>query len=231
MHYVKGFFTGDVAEWVHDRFVRYGRGSFPGPKLKAVLKKGVKVTATIEYANVLGELIAKNAEDSVNVSGVVFAKREIESTLKDFLEVRKSKSSKGLCTVEVSGELSGEELAGLYAMIPDAIILVDVKAGKQKLKFKKKKLPKPGGKQVEGFCSATLDAKALDGVKDELLFDVEGDFSEAEVSHEMVIEELVKPEGVTDAATLRKEAKRKGKIKRTLVADGKTTGTQAELLV
>jgi len=223
MHYVKEFFSGEVPEWVHERFIRYGRGSFAGPKITVKSGKNIRVSASIDYANILGELIAKNAGDEVSASGMVFAKRDIEPTLKDFFTVGKSKSSKGLRSCEVTGEVSGDELAGLCSMLPDTFILLDLKSGKQKLKFKKKKLPKPGSKLKDSFCVATLAAGALDELRDELLFGVEGDFEEAVVSHELVIEELVKPDGVTDSARLRVESKRKGRIKRTLTVDGKTT--------
>ena len=231
MHYVKGFFSGEVPEWVHERFVRYGRGVFNGPRISVKVRKDVKVSATIEYVNILGELIARNAEGPIKVSGMVYAKREVEPTLKDFFSISKAKSSKGLYSAEVAGEVSGEELTGLCGMLSDAFLLLDVTAGKQKLKCRKKKLPKPGSGVNDSFCTATLDLDALDKLKSELLFDVEGDFREATVSHEITVEDMVKPAGVTDSARIRIESKRKGKIKRTLTVDGVVKEIDAEILV
>lgn len=230
MHYIKGFFAGEVPDWVHDRFIRYGRGTFAGPKIAVKTKKDVKISATIEYSNILAELLAKNSAEPLKVSGSVFAKRDIGQTLKDFLKVSKSKFGKGLYSAEVSGEVSADEFTGLCGMIPDAMLLLDVSGGGQKISCKKKKLPKPGSGIEESFCTGTLGESALDEVKNELLFDASGDFNEAEATHEIVIDELVKPSGVTDAARLRVEAKRKGKIKRTLTLDGKKQETEANLL-
>ena len=231
MHYVKGFFAGAAPEWVHERFVRYGRGSFEGPKITVKAKKDIKISATIEYSNILAELAAKNADGTVKVSGSVYAKRDLGPALKDFLKVSKSKFGKGLYSADVSGEVSADGFVGLCGMIPDAILLLDVSAGKNKLSCKKKKLPKPGSGIEDSFCTGTFGESALSDVKNELLFDAKVDFSEAEASHQMIIDELVKPAGVTDAARLRIEAKRKGKIKRTLTIDGKKQESEAKLLV
>jgi hypothetical protein len=139
------------------------------------------------------------------------------------------KNSKGLFSAEAGGSVSGEELVGMLSMMPDATVLFDAEGGASKLKCKKK-LTKPGGSPDDAFCAASFTENALDDVKKEILFDLSGDFKEASVSHEITVEELVKPAGVTDPARLRTESKRKGKIKRTLTADGKTTKTETTFL-
>ncbi len=230
MHYVRGVFEGKVEDWVHERFIRYGRGEFAGPTLSVKkTRKAVKVSGSWEYARALVGVLA-SAGGTIEVKGSVYARRDISGALKDFLAVSKEKKKKSLYSADVSGELDADALKGLIGMIPDALILADASCGKNKVKSKKKP-PKPGSGLDESFCSADYGAELLGVVRDEFLFDVDGDFSEARVSHRYIITEVVAPAGVSDPARIRVEAKRKGTIERTLLVDGRESKKTAPLLV
>ncbi len=230
MQYIKQIFEGNVEDWVHERFVRYGKGEFKGPVLTVKkLGKGVKVTGSWEYATGLAVILA-GASQTVQVKGLVFAKRDLSQILPDFLSVLKEKKKKSLYNAEVSGEFDADAFKGLYSMIPDAVLLLDVVAGKNKLKSKKK-LPKPGSKQIESFCSASFDKTILEAVNSELLFDVSTDYSELVVTHNIFVDDIVPPVGVTDPARIRMEAKRKGKLERIVLVDGKESKSSIELLI
>lgn len=229
MHIIKQIFSDNLEDWVHQRFIRYSRGEFGGPLLGVkITSNALKVNASADYATVLGNAIAKGA-DHVELKGTIIAKREIEPLVREVLNITKSAARKGLYTLEVLGSLSGSELCELYEKIPDANFLLDITSDKQKLKCKKK-LPKPGGKVKDNFCSAKIDSKMLDMVKDEILFDV-GSFKEVSVSHKYVISEIVAPEGITDPAQIRVLAKRKGKVLRKVVADGSEATSEHDFSV
>lgn len=230
MHYIRGLFEGKVEDWVHERFVRYGRGGFEAA-IFSVKKtgKGVKVSASWEYAGALVEVLAF-AGGIIEVKGSVYARRDISGALKDFLSVSKEKKKRGLYSADVSGELDADAFKGLSGMIPDALILADASCGRNRVKCKKKP-PKPGSGLDESFCSADYVGELLGRLREEFLFDVAGEFTEARASHRYVIAELVAPAGVSDPARIRVEAKRKGTIERTLVVDGRESKKTALLLV
>jgi hypothetical protein len=230
MHYVKQIFGGVPEDWVHERFVRYGRGEFEGPIVSVAKSgKGVKVSASWEYASALVEVLA-SAGGTLEVKGSVFARRDISGALKDFLAVSKEKKKKGLYSADVVGELDADAFKGLLGMIPDAILLLDASAGRSKVKCKKKP-PKPGSGLDESFCTGDYEGELLGKVRNEILFDVSGDFTEARASHKYLIKELVAPAGVSDPAKIRVEAKRKGTIERNTTVDGKEYKKTAVLLV
>lgn len=230
MHYIKQVMSGEVEDWVHDRFVRYGRGEFEGPSL-TVSKKvgGVKVSCSWDYVTAFAGILAETSRD-VKIKGSVFAKRDISDVITDFFTVSKEKKKKGVYSADVTGELDADAFKGLMVMIPDATLLVDATSGKNNVKSKKK-LPKPGGKQNEKFASANFEDGLIDALRDEFLFDVKGKFTEVSVSHRYIIEDIIPPEGVTDSSRIRLEATRKGKLERTVIVDGRKEKTVCALLV
>lgn len=230
MHYVKQLFEDDIDDWVHERFVRYGRGMFDGAYLSVKSTgKGLKLSGSWDYAGGLVDILS-NSSGSVKLKGAVFAKRDLSDVLSDFFELSKEKKKKSLYSAVVSGEVDCDALKGLVSMVPDAYLLLTGWCGKNKIKAKNK-LPKPGGKVKVNFCSASFDSSLTSFVFDEYLFDVEGEFEEATISHKYVVDEIVPPEGVTDPARIRIEAKRKGTIIRKLIVDGKESEKTIHLLV
>lgn len=228
MHYIKEIFLGKPVDYIHSQYTRYGKGTFDGPAL--TLKKGstLKAEGSIHYVNILGSIIAETGPQEFEVDGVITAKRE----LKVPIEARKKPSKGRVHTVEIKGSAPADALKMIYGDYPDAYILLELNAGSWKLKCKKKP-PRPGGGLDIKFCSAIMETSALDRVMDEVLFDVKDkNFKEAVIKHKITIDELVGSEELKkDSARFRLEAKRKGKIKRTVTIDGKTTETTHDFIV
>ncbi|MFH1788765.1 MAG: hypothetical protein ABH834_05255, partial [Candidatus Altiarchaeota archaeon] len=109
-------------------------------------------------------------------------------------------------------------------------LLFDADSGKGKVRSKKKP-PKPGSRVDDNFATADFDSRVAGFLRDEFLFDVSGEFKDVSVSHRYVIEGIVPPDGVSDPARIRVEAKRKGRVDRTVTVDGRETKTSADLLV
>jgi hypothetical protein len=224
MHYIKEIFLGKSVDYIHSQFTRYGKGTFDGPALVVKNGSNIKAEGSIHYANILGEIIAAGANQNLNVSGIIYAKREIKIPL----DVKKKTVKGDLHTAEVGETIHSDALKMIYDDYKDAYILLDLSASSGNWKLKsKKKPPKPGGKLDEKFCSATLEQKTLSNIMEEILFDAENAvFKQAELKHKITIDELVgTPELKKDPARFRTEAQRKGTIKRTLTIDGKTTET------
>lgn len=232
MQFIKQIFLENTQPWVHKKFVRYGKGEFDGPTLSVKKSKdSVKINASVGYASSLVRIISQTPSD-VTVKGSIFAKRDVTDVIGQYIEISKSSGKKGLYSVDVSGTIASGKLDELCDKIPDADFLVDVSAGRQKLKCKKK-LPKPGSKIDDGFCSAELSMDSMDFIFDELLFDLEKtDFNEIGITHRYTITELVAPDDIRkDPARFRVEAKRQGVIRRTVTIDKDKKETEHVFLV
>jgi hypothetical protein len=227
MNFIKEIFRGDPGQdYIHPKFTRYGRGEFLGPIISLKKTSRIKVNGSVDYVNILGELILKNSSGDVKVSGNIFSRKEINSEL-----ILKSRKRKGLFNSELKGCFPSSELLKLYEEFREGYFLLDLESQGFKLKTKKKP-PKPGSKTDDKFFTAVLDNTLLDRIMDEICFDSENkDFREIRISHTYQITELVVPEGYrNDAAKARVLAKRKGGIKRVVSVDDSTYEIKEELL-
>ncbi len=94
---------------------------------------------------------------------------------------------------------------------------MNVKSDEFKLSVKNK-IPKPGGKVKENFCSATLPLEDLE----EFAFDFDKNFTHAKIVNKFVITDLVVPKQYeNDSVMARFMAKRKGKLVRVITVDEK----------
>jgi len=229
MHYIKEIFLGKPVDYIHNQLTKYGRGVFQGPEITVKNGPVLKADGSIHYSNILGEIIIESSPQEYNVTGAICAKREIKVPLKTGKKTAKA----GLHTIEVKDVIHSDGLKMVYNDYKDAYILLSLtpNSGKWKLTCKKK-LPKPGGGVDNRFCNAILESNGLAKIMEEILFDVKDkNFKEATIKHTIMIEELVgSPELKKDPARFRLEAKRKGKIKRTITIDGKTTETIKEFI-
>ncbi len=229
MDYIKDLVTGKSGqEHVHQKFVKYSKGSFAGPAI-TVKKAGssIKISGSYEYADAIAGLILQNSSGKISVAGNVFSKSEIKT---DY--AAKSKKKLGVYNTEIKGEADAKTLLELYNANKEATFYLDLQAEKAKLKTKKKP-PRAGSEKDEEFFSATLDASMAGVVADDICFDcVKKDYTEIKISHEFTINEFVIPEEYrSDPAKVRLAAKRKGTIKRKTEVDGAVQETEKELLV
>lgn len=228
MNFIKEIFRGDPGQdYIHQKFIRYGRGEFAGPLIHLKKSNKIKVNGSGEYVTILGELILKNSGGDVKVSGSIFSREEIKSEV-----IFNSKKKKGFFSSELKGVYAVDELLPLYEGFIGGYFLLDLESAGFKLKTKKKP-PKPGSKMDGKFFTATLDNSLLNAVMDEICFDSGNkDFREIEISHTYRITELVVPEEYrNDAIKARLLAKRKGSVKRGVSVDGSVHESVKGLLV
>ncbi len=225
MNFIEQIFKGKTDEKAHWKFIKYGRGKFPGPILEITkLAKGVKVNGSFDYAETLAELILKNYDGDFRVTGKLFSREEIKDELSNIgVEIQK-KSKKGKLKVyQIKTEINSEILKKLYAL--DAGVLLSLEpSDKNKITANLKSkaaVPKPGDAVDNKFCSAVYDISMLDKIMDELCFDIKDkNFKKIKISHEYMINDVILPEGVDDPAQIRLLAKRKGKLIRSIIVDG-----------
>jgi len=232
MNFIREIFEGNPdQEWIHQRFIKYGRGEFSGPYISLKKSKDLlKIRSSADYVNILGMLIAETSNGNLKVDGSVLSREKINTYLETIgLEIGKSQKKKGIFTYKVKGEVDSRALAELYGKLRDGVLLLNLNSGDSNLKVKKK-LPKPGSKQDEKFCTGVLGLD--DRILGEICFDINvRDFKEIEISHAYRIDEVIIPEDCKDFSLARILAKRRGSIKRTVKVDGDVHEAERELLV
>jgi hypothetical protein len=221
MNFIKKIFDGKIDELVHLQFQRFGKGEFKDRALiSAKQKNGVfTINTSYEFANDLVRIVANKLGDKkTKVNGAIISTREIEG-----IKFKEKKQFQGVKRYIIDSEVSGNEILNILEKFPKAFFALSFKTNETSLKIK----PKPPisgkpGKTVEDkakadFCKITT--------KDRLIaksFVLESEnFNEAEISHDFIISELIYPKNETDFAKIREIAKRKGKIVRRALIDGK----------
>ena len=232
MNFIRELFEGDSEhEWIHNKFIKYSKGEFPGPYI-SVKKAGafLKINSSADYVNILGMLLAGTFSGTLKVEGSILSKEKIDTYIETIgLDIGKARKKKGAFTYKVTGEVDSKALAELYSRLMGGTLLLNLSGGKVNLKVKKK-LPKPGSKRNEKFCTGRLGQN--DRILAELCFDVDiGKFKEIEISHTYIIDEIVIPEDCKDFSLARALAKRKGSVKRSVTVDGSVHETEKEMLV
>jgi hypothetical protein len=211
MNFIKEIFQGKSSEISHRQFIRFGKGEYGRRALIGLWKtKSIKIKGSFEYANDFVLFVADLGNVSFN--GDIWSKEPIEG-----LEGKK-KSGKWVYEVNNFPSNQVKNLAGrVYYFL--------LNADQEGIKLKiKSKLPKPGKNEEkidDKFCQMELDEKYYKMAKDDFFWDLP-DGRKTEVEHKLLINEIVMPKtNEKDFAKLREMAKRKGKIIRKAVVDGK----------
>lgn len=230
MHFIKEIILlgQKISEETHEKFTRYGRGEFDGPSI-SIKKLGnlLKINGSIDYINIIGEIILKNSKQShFSISGKIFSKDDrISSELeKGEIKILKYGKKLGTSAFDLNGTYPSEKILKIYENFGNkAHILLNLKSKDRKWSLKSKKnLPKLGSNN-ENFFSATLGIEALPYIDNEILFDDVGKKvfnDEIKISHKYLIQELLIPdEYENNFKEARVHAKRKGIIRRFIEID------------
>ncbi|MFH1425589.1 MAG: hypothetical protein ABIG28_02570 [archaeon] len=204
--FVKKIFDREIDEEVRQQFFRFGKGNY-GRRFLISFNKGnkIKIRGSFEWANDFVEFVKENKD--VKFSGNVLSRDKIEG-----FEGKKKARSFVYEIVESSLEKFGDAYCYLLNVNDGDIVLKT-----------KKKLPKPGKNEEkidDKFCALDLDLKYWDKVKEVFFWDVP-ECKKALIEHKLEIKEIIIPSGVENPVEMRKQAKRKGVIKRKIIFDGK----------
>jgi hypothetical protein len=127
-------------------------------------------------------------------------------------------------------ELKKEQLIELEKV--SYFTLLDLEGDGFKLKIKKK-LPKPGkdaDKIDNKFCQFEADNRFYSVIKEDLFWDMP-EAKKINISHKIIIEQIILPKEEKDYAKIRELAKRKGKLIRNAIVDGKELSKELDLEV
>ena len=225
--FTKTLFDGEYDELAHIQLQKYSRGEF---KYKAMVnakhsKGKFSISTTPEYANELVRYLAiKLGDASCHVVGIIVSTRDLSGEL-DFQD---KKQFMGVKQYILNRDFTGNELLDLCNKLQNSFIGLSFSVGNTELKIKPKspKSAKPSTKREEkpkvDFCKVkTNDLELVHA----LLFDIKTSFKIAEVSHTIIINEVIITNEMKKIAgdnfgQLRKMAKKKGILIRTLDVDG-----------
>lgn len=106
---------------VHNRFVRYSKGEFDGPVLKATKKgKSITIKASLDYENILGFLVASSMRSNTNdLEGNITAFEDPANTMKFAIPANKNDqvdvdAKKTDWILEFSGSWTKDEVLKIY---------------------------------------------------------------------------------------------------------------------
>ena len=220
MNFIKKIFNNEADEYIKRQFRRFGKGEYERAFLSISNGKNLSIKSSYEFSNDLFHMIIQDLKEPAHVSGLIISNEKIE----DFGNVKKKQK---LYEAEINASFSPEKLNEIYEKYRNQNILLSLSYNSYKLKTGTK-LPKPGKKLKNNFCSAVLPKEFLH----EFMFDYTEDFRKAVIKHIYNINEIIIPEEFRHNIELaRLNAKRKGIIIRILEIDGKTTESRKEFVI
>lgn len=223
MNFVKKIVDGKVDELVHIQFMKFSRGEFKDRAILKVKKTKSKYTinSSPEFAN---EMVLSMARKLGNRTAKVTGAIVSTSDLKDKIDFKEIKQFQGVKRYLIDREMTGEEILSLVEEFPKTFFGLTFEiddSNKLKIKPKAPKSGKPGKGDDEpkaDFCKLiTTD----DEIGRDFVFEKD-DFKEANIKHNIIVEEIIMPENSRDMsfAEIRETAKRKGRLVRFGDIDG-----------
>jgi len=225
MNFIKKILDGGVNENVHLQFQKFSKGEFRNRAIiKAKESKGkYNISTSAEFANELVKIMAeKLGENKTKITGAIVSTNDLKNEL-DFKDI---KQFQGVKRYLIDKEMSGKEILDLLNKFPKTFFALsfEIEGNKLKIKPKAPKSGKPGSKGEESpkadFCSLKTNDKKI---ADSFIFE-NPNFKQAEINHTFFINQIIIPEELKnskDFALIREKSKRKGKIIRKAVIDGK----------
>lgn len=222
MNFITKIFTGKTDASVHNQFVRYSIGEYTP---KAVVRiKGSKISTGFEYVNDFLALIGEHTKEDVTVDGKIFLKKEMQTPFS-------LSKKKGYFTTDIHETIPAKKLKEwVEAYGAEGYFLLCIQSDGVTLKTKTAP-HNPKGKYDEAFCKVTVSGVLKDIFLKDILFD-SSIGKDVTITHTFQIIDIIIPkEYEHDMALARIHGKRKGKVIRTVVVDGKETKTEKELMV
>ena len=221
MHYLKEIYEGRLdSDHARRKFIRYSKGEFVGPKVNLAVKgKTLKLKTSFHCVDEVLKLAAERVGDKkVHVKGKIIWNESLDSRFESVgASYSKLTKSMGLYKYVLDNEVN---LKSFLEAFWDYKLLLSFNTEEVKVKSKSD-FPKPHKEIVSDFCKADFPLDMKERVLDLFAFDVEEDnIKTFNVRHDIIVDEVVMPQNITDYKKAREEAKRVGKIKRYVSLNG-----------
>ncbi|MBI4440876.1 hypothetical protein HY639_01795 [Candidatus Woesearchaeota archaeon] len=225
MNFIRKLFLGKGDDHVHSQFVRYSLGEY-SPKAVVTIKNGTsaKIVTSFEYVNDFLAMIGECAKGEVEVHGKIFLKRQMDTPFS-------LSKKKGYLCADIDQTMTPKTLAQWVTSYgTEGYLLLNVTGNG--IIFKTKTAPhNPKGKYDMKYCTLTVSSPLKDVFLQDVAFDAKGAFKQATITHTFHIADVIIPkEYEHDMALARIHAKRKGKVVRSAVIDGKEIKTEKEFV-
>jgi hypothetical protein len=222
---IKKIFHQIFDDGVHSDFLKFGRGEYKDRYLLEGKKQPSKwaIKTGPEFANYLVKECLNKVQEKIHMKGILVTTSNLDNEIN--FEIKKKSNFQGIKKLEIDTEVEIEKLKNLMNKFPRVFYALSFAGNDFELKIKAKapKNAKPGKENEEGpradFCTLKTNDERI--VK-ELFFD-HPDFKEISINHTIFIEDIVYPKDFAKMKPeeVREQSKRKGKIIRKIIADGK----------
>lgn len=226
----KIFEKKEMDEWVHGQFQKFSKGEFNDKAAFVIKNSKGKFTLNMapDYGNELVKALAEElGNNKAEIEGALITTIDLSKEY-DFKEV---KNALGVRKHFIQGKMSGAKIMELQEKFPKAFFALSFKTPTSEVKIKvKAPKTKPSGKgdakpKVD-FCTLKTTNKKI---VESFAFGIDIDKTKkAEITHDFIITDIIKPKGETDFSRIRELAKRQGKIIRkvTINDEKKTSETE-----
>lgn len=226
MHYMKEIFQKNYTQHAHDKLVRYSKGEFTGPLIKAKFtSNSVKLYTSFHFIDEILILLANHLGNvKVKIKGSLIWNKDLSKDLQQ-LGIMYSKVSKarGIFKYTLDNEVLLKDFVDLFSTYN---LLVNFKYENVSVAMKSS-LPKPNKEITADFCKLTLPKEMETILREEFLFDIKEKCKEVEISHKIIVDDIIlPPEEDLDFEMKRRLAKRKGTLYRKIIIDNKDTLSQ-----
>jgi hypothetical protein len=232
---IKKIFDSACDEEVHGDFLKFGRGEYKGRYLLEGKRQKDKwaIKTSPEFVNFLVKKCLSRANDRIFVSGIIISTIDLSKEIS--FEIKKKSNFQGVRKFQIETEVSAKEILGLMEKYPRIFFALSFKGDDFEIKVKAKapKSGKPGKESEEGpkadFCSLKTNDKEI---VNELFFEYP-DFENIVISHIIKIDDIVYPQNMASLKPeeVREQSKRKGKIIRKIIVDGKEEIKEVEFII
>lgn len=228
MHYIKDVFENNKTQHAHDKFVRYSKGEFVGPLMKIKFSKtGVKVSASFHFTDELLYFIAKMyPEQTFHLRGCIIWNADLSVDLAKLgIKYSKVSKSRGIYKYQVENDVNIKDFMDVMG---NYNLLISIKSDHLSLSTKSS-FPKPNKEFTYDFCKASFPASVTKELLSEFAFDVkETKIKDIDISHKIMVDEIILPEDVSDFEKARRQATRKGTLYRKIVINGGATQQESK---
>lgn len=223
---MKEIFQKNYTQHAHDKLVRYSKGEFTGPLIKAKFtSNSVKLYTSFHFIDEILILLANHLGNvKVKIKGSLIWNKDLSKDLQQ-LGIMYSKVSKarGIFKYTLDNEVLLKDFVDLFSTYN---LLVNFKYENVSVAMKSS-LPKPNKEITADFCKLTLPKEMETILREEFLFDIKEKCKEVEISHKIIVDDIIlPPEEDLDFEMKRRLAKRKGTLYRKIIIDNKDTLSQ-----
>ena len=228
MHYIKDIFEKNETQHAHNKLIRYSKGEFTGPLIKAKFTpSSVKLSTSFHFIDEILILLANHLGNvKINIKGSLIWNQDLSSKLQS-LGIMYSKVSKarGIFKYTLDNEVNLKDFVELFSGYN---LLVNFKLENVSVAMKSS-LPKPNKEITADFCKLTLPKEMEKILRDEFLFDIKEKCKEVQISHIIKVDDIILPvDEDLDFEMKRRLAKRKGTLYRKITIDSKETLSQVD---